>query len=348
MELLISKKFKLPDIFFISNKNEISKLPLGVPFFYGDEPLKPFIIKLLEYEIIYKKALSTGLPFNFKLLLEEAGFELEEFSWQDTLYMNYVDEKILGGDFDIDNDEDNKHDSISNLNTSENFKNYIKDSTAYVDIDKIKSLNIFPSYFTDLEKAVNTNIHNYIIYNPHMYNKKLEGMYGDMDLLSPDKNLINMDWSSSIPKAIATFTATLAKWMAETFFCDLLITAHKTVFIPYEELHSFNIEDLYNKYNGGQECKEYRRIITSDIKHYKTCIIFGDNNSVCDSWDAKEISREKGKKLCKWTIDKLICFHTTSNNTIPGFADWFSPKEVEYISDWVKYLNNYDYTQRIN
>ncbi|MCK9429284.1 MAG: hypothetical protein M0R17_04720 [Candidatus Omnitrophica bacterium] len=338
MEILQSKKFKLPTLYFITDRKEINELPIGVPFFYGDERIKNKIIRLLEYEIIYQKALKTGLPFNFKMLLIEAGFtNIKDFDWEDTVYMEYVTDDVIEL---FDSNNDLNIDSFD-VNSSV-FEEYIEDGVAYVDIQKIKDLNVFPTWFVEnIENAISTNIHNFAVFNSNMYNKKLEGMYGGLDLTSPDRNLLNMDWSSSIPKAIATSTAILAKWMAETFYCDIIITAHSTIFIPYEEIHNINMDELYEKYNGNQECKEYRRLITSDVKHYKTCIIFGDNHSVCDSWceDTKVISAKDGKKLCKWKIDKLIAFHTTSDYLTPGYADWFSPIETEIVKDWVRYLN---------
>lgn len=330
MELLQSKRFKLPILYFISDRREIRDLPIGIPFIYAHEKDKEHIIRLLEYEVIYQKALATKLPFNFRLLLEEAGFtDLKTFHWEDTPFMSYTTD----GDLDVDYVQDN------NLTGTPMFKEFVKDAVAYVDIQKIKELKLFPVWFADIEKAVDTNIQNYAIFNSYMYNKKLEGMYGGIEISSPSKNLLNIDISASIPKSIGTSIMLLSRWMAETFFCDIIITGRKTIFIPYEEIHNMDIEALYDEYGNAQECAEYRKIITSSNKHYKHCFIFGDNHSVCGNWNAPVINSDRGTKLNKWKIDKLICFHTTSNDTIPGFADWFTPKEVEHIKDWVKYLS---------
>jgi len=80
------------------------------------------------------------------------------------------------------------------------------------------------------------------------------------------------------------------------------------------------------------------------VKNYKTAIVFGDNHHPGDRWDnkynndTKTISDEDGKKLCKWNVDKIISFHTTSTTNIAGYARWFDTKEIERISNWVKYL----------
>lgn len=334
MELLKSNKFKLPTLFFISDRNDIQKLPIGTPFIYGDEQNKPNIIRLLEYEVLYRKAKATGLPFNFKMILENNGFDdLTFFDHCDSVYMDYVTEdnyNIDGSDFDIDK---LTPDSIS-------FNEYVKDCTAIVDINVLKNLKIFPTWLDNIELALSTNIHNFITYNDYMYNKKLDGMYGGLELRSPNRNLLVIDISRSIPKAIGTTLMTLSKWMGETFYCDILITGKSTLFVPYEEIYLMNIDEIYSKYGNSQECSEFRKIITTDIKNYDTCIVFGDHHSVCDDWcsGSKRISREDGQKLCKWNINKLLCFHTTSNYYVPGFADWFSPNEIEHIENWVEYL----------
>lgn len=334
MKLLESKKIgiELPKLFLITNKEEIKDLPLGVPFFYGDADIEEYLIRLLEYEVLYNNCIKTGYPFNFKKILYDNGFEdVENFSWEKTVYMDYVTEGMLNTDLDEFEEFD--------CHRSGEFKRYVKDGTCYVHLEKIKELNVFPIWLDTIEQAVSTNIHNSTVYNPNMYNKKLDGMYGGIELTPPSRNLISSDISASIPKAIGTMQMTMAKFMAETFYCDLLITGKKTKFIPYEEVHGLDMQAIYDECGNSQECAEYRHIITTEVRDYKTCIIFGDNHSVCDSWGGeKKISEKDGKKLCKFRIDHMICFHTTDHNTIPGFGDWFDPKTIEHVSNWVTYL----------
>lgn len=336
MKLLKSKKFKLPTLYFITDRKEIKDIPIGVPFIYGNEKDKEYLVRLLEYEVLYQRALATGLPFNFKQILLEAGFEDITFDHCGSMYMDYITEDY---NYDI---IDNDIDTLDDLNIdSTYFQEYIKDSTAYVNITKLKDLNVFPTWFTDnLEKAVETNIHNFAVFNNNMYNKKLEGMYGALELTSPNKNLIIKDISYSIPKSIATSILVLIKWMSETFYADIIFTGKDSIFIPYEELGNLNVDEIYEKYGQSQECKNFRKIITSDVKHYRTAIVFGDYHSVCDSWHVSEkiINPKDGKKLCQWTIDKLISFHTTSNEDLAGYSEWFDPKEIEIVKDWVEYL----------
>jgi len=334
MEQLKSKKFKLPILYFITDREEIKDIPIGIPFIYGDEEYKEDIIRILEYEILYQKAISTGLPFDFKKILKDEGYDLRyDLGGFETVYMDIQTEDNITLLSDLDCDlQPFSRSSIP-------FKEYVKDGTAQLDIQKIKDLKNFPIWLEDIEKAVNTNIHNFITFNSNMYNKKLEGMYGGIEFNSPKRNLLSYDISVSIPNSIGTSFLILAKWMGETFYADIIITGRHTIFIPYEELHKLNIEEIYATHGNSQESAEYRKLITSSDKQYATCIAFGDFHSICQSWGVgKHINSDEGKKLCKWNIDKLISFNKDSNEHITGFAEWFSPKETIIIKDWMKYL----------
>lgn len=339
MELLISKRFKLPTLYFITDRADIKKLPIGVPFIFGDESMKSQVIRILEYEILYQKAIATGLPFNFKRILRDAGYtDIEDFWWNKTVYIDFA----TGEDR-----EEGYFDEIKSIGEDSTlFKQFIKDSSVYVDIRKIKGLNVFPLWLDKIEDAVRTNIHNFAVYNPNMYNKKLEGMYGSLDLVAPDRNLIIIDISGSIPKAVSTTCLILAKSLAETFYADLLITGSKSTLYAYENLHTLNVKTIYEENGMDNDQIYFKKLLTSDVKSYKTAIVFGDNHHPGSTWSngynngTKTISDEDGKKMCKWTVDKVISFHTTSDYEIAGYARWFEPKNVEKISNWVKYLND--------
>jgi hypothetical protein len=340
MELLLSDKFRLPTIYFISDRNVIKELPIGVPFIFGDASTKPYIIRILEFEILYQKAVSTGLPFNFRRILEEAGYkDLKEFWYTHTVFIDYKSDK--------------DYDAISTFDESKSigkdpslFKEFVKDSAVYVDIRKIKDLHVFPLWLDKIEDAVRTNIHNFAVYNPNMYNKKLEGVYGSLDLTSPDKNLIIIDISGSIPKAVSTTCLILSKNLAETFYADLLITGSKSTLYEYEKLHMLNVQTIYDENGMDNDQTYFKELLSKEVKNYKTAIVFGDNHHPGRAWDndfnhrTKYISDEAGKNLCKWSVDKIISFHTTSSSEIAGYARWFEAKEIENVSGWVTYLNN--------
>ena len=329
---LLSKKFELPLVYLISNRNDLSKLPIGVPFIFGDISLKEDYIKLLEFEVIYEACVKTGLKFNFRTLLKEAGYEdLQFFNYQKTVYSDY---KGTAKREDIINM------IVDNNTISDNsFKKFVKDASVVIDLEKIKQLGILPIWLSNHLDAISINVDKYMEFNYGLYNKKLEGVYGDFIFKDPEKSLLNFDISASIPKGIATSFTLLSKFFAESLYCDIIFTGRKTIFIPYEEIPNINLEEIYNKYGNNQECVEFRKLITENPKSYRYCITMGDNHSVCGKWNSnKEVSREEGKKLCQWNIEHLICFHTTEEGVIPGFADWFSPKTVEHVKDWKKYL----------
>lgn len=338
MELLTSKKFKLPVLYFISDRAEIKTLPIGIPFIYADEGTKDHIIQILEFEILYQKAIATGLPFNFKQILLDAGYkDLKNYWWNHTVYIDYATGEDVGDSYFEDMKGIGDDPSLYNQ--------FIKDSTVYVDVRKIKGLNLFPIWLDKIEDAISTNIHNFAVYNPNMYNKKLDGMYGSLDLVSPDRNLIIIDISGSIPKAVSTTCLALGKNLAESFYTDLLITGSKSTLYSYENLHELNVTTIYAENDTDNDQVWFKRLLTSDVKHYKTVVVFGDNHHPGKAWSnlynrgTNTISDADGKKMCKWKVDKIISFHTTSNYQLAGYGRWFDTKDIEYIEDWVEYLN---------
>lgn len=344
MELLESKKINIPKLFFITDRKEIKDVPIGVPYIFGDPSIKDQIIRIMEYEVLYQAAVRSGYPFNFRKILNDNGFkDLQNFAYEKTVYMDYATSESSLSKYNYD-DVDIEFDPSKKLDPNGlRLRDYIKDNAAYVDVTKLKELNVFPVWVDKIEEAVHTNIHNFATFNPNMYNKKLEGMYGGMELASPGKNLIIIDISASIPKAVGSTCLTMSKNLAESFYADVLITGKESILFEYENLHTLNVDEAYSLYGMNNECTMFRAIVTAEDKHYKTAIVFGDNHSPCHSWSANgyspSISREDAQKLCKWKVDKLISFHTTSDKHIAGYADFFDPKEIEHISNWVKYLS---------
>lgn len=341
MKLLESKEFKLPEVYFITDRSVIKDIPIGVPFIFGDAGCESALIRIMEYEILYQKAIKTGYPFNFKKILQDNGYlDIEDFYYSNPIYMEYTSEGI---------DVDEELSELTSFDKNkQSFKKYMRDSAVHVDISKLKDLNIFPIWLDTLEQAIHTNIHNFAVFNNNMYNKKLEGMYGSIDLVAPNRNLLVVDISGSIPKGVSATLLTLCKNLSESFYADLLITGSKSTLYAYENLHELNIETIYEENGMDNDQAYFKALVTGDKRVYKTAIVFGDNHSPSHSWrnsynvNTRTISREDGKKMCKWEIEKVISFHTsddTKHEYLAGYADWFSPKEVEHIKGWVKYLN---------
>jgi hypothetical protein len=341
MKLLESKKFKIPKVFLVTNSSEIKDIPLGVPFIYADEGSEEYLVRLLEYEVLYREALKSGYPFNFRKILEDNGYgDLKELYYNHPIYVDY---KTEGTDCDVDLSELKQVERPSDA-----LKDFVIDNAAYVDIEVLKGLNVFPLWLDDIEKAVNTNIHNFATFNNNLYNKKLEGMYGGLEFNAPKRNLIIIDISGSIPKAVSSTCLTLAKNLSESFYSDILITGSKSTLYKYEELYKLNVENIYAENEMDNDQVWFKKLLTEQELEYKTAIVFGDNDSPCYNWNntynkkTRRISREDGKKLCKWKIDNLISLHTspyeTDKEKVAGYADWFTPKNTQYVKDWVKYL----------
>ena len=291
MKLLQSKKFKLPQIFFITERTEIKEIPIGVPFIFGDEASEPYLVRILEYEVLYQEAIASGYPFDFKQILKDNGYlDLQDWYYDHPVYMEYTTEGIS---------TDVVEEDLKSLkgNTGK-FKQFIKDSAVYVDMEKLKNLNVFPVWLDSIEKAVHTNIHNFAVYNNNMYNKKLEGMYGAIDLVSPNRNLIIIDISGSIPKGVSSTCLALAKNLASSFYADILITGSKSTLYAYEEMHNLDIETIYDENGMDNDQTYFKNLVSSEKRVYKTAIVFGDNHSpsmlgVILSIETTETSQEK-------------------------------------------------------
>lgn len=351
MEVLKSKKLELPVVYFITDRKEIKDIPVGIPFIYGDEDKKKYIIRLLEYEVLYQSALATGFPFDFKKILADNGY--------DDITHHSGDGRDIGGSYayiDYASDKDWEEFVFSESKKLEaggdSLKDFIKNASAYVDIQVLKDLNVFPVWVSDIEEAVNTNIHNFATFNPNMYNKKLEAVMGGIEMTPPGKNLIIIDISGSIPRAVSATCLTLAKHLAETFYSDLMITGSKTTLYGYEDLPELKVEKLYSENKMDNDQEYFRKLVTGDTRNYDTAIVFGDNDHPGHDWrneynrNTKRISDEDGQKMCQWTVNKIISFHTKNDSSyythrdakLAGYARWFKSDDIQHVMDWVKYL----------
>lgn len=343
IKLLKSKRLKLPQVYFVTDRSKVKEIPVGVPFIYGDAKHEQDLVRVLEYEVLYQKAITSGYPFNWKKILQDNGFmDLIDFGYSRTTYMEFTSEGLDSGEEGELSDLTSLRDGIGS------FRNYMKDSSVYVDVTKLKELNVFPIWLDIIEKAVHTNIHNFAVFNNNMYNKKLEGMYGGLELTTPNRNLIIIDISGSIPKGVSSTCLALAKNLSETFYADLLITGSKSTLYLYEELYKLNIDTIYEENEMDNDQVWFKKLLSSEKRVYKTAIVFGDDDSPCRAWSnnynkkVKTMSIEQGQKLCKWEIDHLISFHTSSDKRTAAYSHWFSQKSTEMISGWVKYLDTQD------
>ena len=339
MKLLTSKKFKLPTIFFISDREEIEEVPVGIPYIFGDPGVEEHMVRLLEYEILYESAVRSGYPFNFRKILKDNGYKTQKFWFSEPAYIEYT------SDDDITQRPLSKPDlSRPTVIGDPLFRKFITDTAAYVDINKLKGLNIFPTWLDEVEQAISVNINAFALFNPHMYNKKLDGMYGSVSLSSPPRNLIIIDISGSIPKAVSTTCLALAKNLSESFYADLVITGSKSTLYEYENVADLNVETIYEENGMDNDQVYFRKLLTEKERSYDAAIVFGDNHQPGQKWyndynkGSVTISEADGKKECKWTVKKVVSLHTTNNTQVAGYGLWFSPDDIQHIDGWVKYL----------
>jgi hypothetical protein len=335
MKLLRSKHVTLPTLYFISDREKIPEIPPGVPFIYGEPREEKYIVQLLTYEVLFEAALRSGIPFKFKDILKDAGLNPKEYAYSHNTYINFPSKE---GEFEVEI-EGGTCVSLEDFDKETKiFREFIQDAAVYVDRQKLKDLKIFPVWLASVEDAITTNIQNFATFNPNMYNKKLGGMYGSVEFTPPGRNLIIIDISSSIPRGVSGTCLALAKNLAESFYADVLITGSHSTLYPYEEIHTLNIETIYEQNGMSNEQADFKRLL-SEPKVYDSAIVFGDNDHPGWGFDGNaSLSDEEGQKICKWEINTLISLHTHDTTHLAGYSRWFSPKKTERIADWVKYL----------
>lgn len=362
MKLLKSKRgIPIPKLYLVTNRKDIGSIPKGVPYIYADESLEDTLVRMLEYEVLFQRAKATGLPFNFRKILKSNGFkdirDLEHDGRRGAWNNARMNVKTSPGGVKDLKKVDHE---VKVRGNHEAFSQFVKDSSVYVDISVLKGLKIFPTWMAKVEKAISTNIATFATWDTNMYNKKLDGMYGGVRMTPPHKNLIVIDISSSIPRAVSSTCLALAKNMAESFYADLLITGSKSTLYDYNEVRNLDVQKLYDD-NGMNNDQIYFRALVEEIQRdYDTAIVFGDDHVPGYAWNshpsqsAQTISTEDGKKLCKWNIHQVISFHTYNERggtrdhyyeerenaedgyRVAGYADWFSPEKITHIDDWVR------------
>lgn len=329
MKQFVSKTMDLPIIYLVSSEEDLEKLPLGIPFIYGEEEQYEKILKYLEWTILLRSAEATGLPFDWKRELKALGYE----------------DIPIGKPLSFSGDGGGRG-AMKFSEESEfriNMEEYLKDGWL-VSYDVLTSLRIIPTWLADLEESIKVNVLNAISFNPTLFNKKLGGFYGAPEMTSAKRNLGILDFSGSIPTSVVVTTAVLAKTLSRTFFCDILITGSTSKLFKYEELEGIDLMKEAHIIGRDNDQKEFIKLL-SEPREYNTVFSFGDDDYPGYTWHnsfnsgTKNISVEEGKKINKWKVEKVISLHTRQNGDETGYTKWFSPTEgVEHVTDWVKTL----------
>lgn len=318
-----TKGIKLPILYYVKNREEAISLPIGLPYIIGSSDYAyDDIVRFLEFNILWKAALATGLDFNWKKILKDKGYSGFTF-----------DEIALSANCD------------SELGYADLWGRDIMDASYVVDIDKLKELELIPSFLDDISKAIEINIFNSYKFDETVFNKKLGLPLGDLVSNPEKKNLIIIDISGSIPTSISRTILALSRTMAEQFYADLLITGSKSTLYPYNEVDSLDISTIYEENGTDNDQIEFLKLI-QEPDTYGTVICFGDNHHPGMTWrnrwnnsDVKYIEIDEGIEKCLWEVDKIISFHTTSNKHIAGYAQWFSTDDITHMENWVTYFN---------
>lgn len=334
MQLIQSKKIPLPMIYLVEDEGDLLQLPLGIPYIRGSSKSYNYYVRLLEFEVLLKTALASKLPFRWEYILQQNGYKN---------FRKFKAESSDGGVV-IRGTSPSIQDEYSITSTpGVDLGKYVADISYQVDIEYLKNLKIIPTWFAkDVEEAVKVNILNSITYNPTLFNKKLNLMSGAPEYSIPQKNLIIIDVSGSIPVSISKACLLLSKTMATQFYADLIITGRISTFYDYTEVDGLDVDGIYELHGNDNDQTYFKNILKEGYRKYNTAIVFGDNHNPSDSWQySKKMSIEEGQNLCNWEVQKIMSFHVTSNDLIAGYARWFKtdPSQITYMKSWVHYLD---------
>lgn len=330
IKLLQSQKIKIPMVYLIENDKDLEELPFGIPFIKSKMTNYKQCVQMLEWDILYKSALETGLPFNWHSLLEANGYNPRSFTIAHSVRSDLeLDGDLTGYKAEID--------TIEEIDSSE----FLNDADYKVDIEVLRDLNLLPTWMESIEDSVKENISNAMVFNPMLYTKKLGLPLGDFEYGKLEKNVIIIDISGSIPRNVSKTTLILAKTFAEQFYADLLITGSKSTLYDYSEVDSLDVDQIYSE-NGMDNDQVWFKELLQQPRTYKSVIVFGDEHDPGRAWSnqynkgTQNISLKQGIELCKWKVAEIISFHTTSDTRIAGYGLWFDTDKVTKISDWVK------------
>lgn len=308
LQKIISKKVDLPVIYLVENEQDFKMLPKGLPYIVGSQKDLSFITVFLEFQVLYKSCLKTGLPLKWLDTLKRLGYKtngMKEY------------ELTSGGSY-WENKGDNYVVTIDD---------FVEDQYL-VNFDKLAELKILPKWLDDLRASIETNIIDEVMFDPMAFNKQLGFNAGSANVKHNMKNLLILDISSSMPKAVVLTITNLAKLMSKKFYADVILTGKESYLVDYEDVPNHDIVGAVKSYGGGNEGKMFVDIV-KQTKNYNTVISFGDN-------DSPDYYFDKNSK-CNFTCETLLSLHTEGHrtNNLTGFSKCFTPKTTEIIKDWL-------------
>lgn len=306
---ITSKRVELPPIFLIENEADFKALPKGIPYIIGDKSELNFITVFLEFQVLYKSCLNTKIPIKWLQCLKKLGYN-----------SNREYELCSGGEY--------TDGGIGNYKLS--IDDFVEDQY-FVDFDKLAELKILPKWLDDIKASIETNIIDEVTFDPTAFNKQLGLNIGYGNIKHNMKNLLILDISSSMPKAVVLSITNLAKLMSKKFYADVMLTGRETYLIDYDQVPNTDIVGAVDEYGGGNEGTMYAEIV-KEVKEYNTVISFGDDDSP-SGYGYYGINSLKNNFKCEF----LYSLHTKGNKTsnITGYAKSFEPKTTHIVRDWI-------------
>jgi len=304
---IVSKKIELPPIFLVENEEDFKALPKGLPYIIGTQAELNFITIFLEFQVLYKSCMKTGIPINWLDCLKKLG------------YNKVRDYEISsGGTF-----EESSNGGGSKIEIDE----FVEDRY-FVDFERLSALKILPKWLDDLRSSIETNIIDEVQFDPTAFNKQLGLSIGYGSLKHNMKNLLILDVSGSIPRAVNLTITNLAKLMSKKFYADIIITGGKTVMIEYEKVQESNIIEIAADCGFNNEGEMYKEIVEKE-REYNTVISFGDDDSPVHFSKIGELKP-------KFKIETLYSLHTNKDsNNVTGYAKYLKANKTILVKDWV-------------
>lgn len=310
IQKIISKKVELPAIWLVENEEDWNALPKGLPRILAPAKELDFIRIYLEFQVLLKSAMKTGIPVKWLDCLKKIGYGNTTRKYQ--LSSGGVYGKGDSSEYPLKIDD------------------FLEDQYL-VNFDKLTELKILPVWLEDLRASIETNIIDEVIFDPTGFNKQLGMNVGNAALKHNLKNLLILDISSSMPRGVVITITNLAKLMSKKFFADVILTGRQSYLIDYDDVQNADIPALTKKHGGGNEGEMYKEIIKQH-KEYNTVISFGDN-------DCPGVY--KGDKNCNFKVNTLYSLHTEKrSNNITGYAQCFDPKTTTCVKGWIETIEN--------
>jgi len=300
-------------VFLIENEDDFKALPKGLPYIIGKQSELGFITVFLEFQVLYRSCIKTGIPVKWLDCLSRIGYnnkKIKEYSLHS------------GGSF---------WEQDSSTEGAVKLDDFIEDQYI-VDFDRLSDLKILPVWLDDIKSSVETNIINEVLFDPTAFNKQLGMNIGAGAVKENMKNLLILDVSGSIPNGVVITITNLAKLMSKKFYADIMITSGKTCLIDYEDVQTSDIVEIARLSGRNNEGEMYKAIVEQP-KKYNTCISFGDD-------DCPDGFASRGFTLNpKFEIGTLYSLHTKKGcGKTTGYAKHFKPVNQYKIN--MVYLNS--------